>query len=119
MNDNVATNQNASDFDPSDLRIRAELRDRRIDGTGMWATGSVAGHAFQALVFPGHAENAAYEVGGDSRISKLWVKRIADGAVVYNWDRGLDVAPADAAAAAVVDFLAAGLAEHVYPNAGV
>jgi hypothetical protein len=33
---------------------------------------------------------------------------------VYLWDRGLDRAPADATAAAVVDFLAAGLAEHVY-----
>jgi hypothetical protein len=80
---------------------------------GTWVIGLVAGHRFQALVFPEHAEAADYELA-DSRISKLWVQRVADGKVVFNWDRGADVPAADAAASAVVDFLAAGLADHVH-----
>jgi hypothetical protein len=80
---------------------------------GTWIAGRVAGHRFEALVFRDHAENPAWELG-DSGISKLWVQRLADRAVVFNWDRGPDVPAADAAAARVVDFLAAGLAEHVF-----
>jgi hypothetical protein len=49
-----------------------------------------------------------------SRISKLWVKRLSDGKVVCNFDRGWDIRPTDATATAIVDFLAAGLAEHTY-----
>ena len=82
-------------------------------GAGVWATGTVAGHSFQALVFPGHAENPDYEIG-DSRISKLWLARQRDKQVVYNWDRGADLAPADHTAAQIVDFLAAGIAEAVF-----
>ena len=82
-------------------------------GAGTSVSGSVAGHAFQALVFPEHAMNAEWEIG-DSRISKLWVRRIADRVVVYNWDRGQDIPAADAEAQQVVDFLCAGLAEHTY-----
>ena len=51
---------------------------------------------------------------GDSRISKLWVKRLSDGKVLCNFDRGWDIHPTDATAAAIVDFLAVGLAEHAY-----
>jgi len=51
---------------------------------------------------------------GDSRISKLWLQRIADKTTVVNFDRGWDHRPANAAAVAIVDFLAAGLAELVY-----
>ena len=80
---------------------------------GTWVIGLVAGHRFQALVFPEHAENPDYELA-DSQLSKLWVQRLCDGAVVFNWDRGADVPAADAVAARVVDFLAAGLAEHVF-----
>ncbi len=80
---------------------------------GTWVIGLMAGHQFQGLVFRDHAENPAWELG-DSRISKLWVRRIADSRVVFNWDRGADVPAADATAARVVDFLAAGLAEHVF-----
>lgn len=93
-----------------DLTFRTARR-RPVGGT--WVIGLVAGHRFQALVFPGHAENPDYELG-DSRISKLWVQRVSDGRVVFNWDRGADVPAHDAAARAVVDFLAAGLAEHVF-----
>jgi hypothetical protein len=80
---------------------------------GTWVIGLVAGHRFQALVFAGHAEDPSWELG-DSRISKLWVQRLADRAVVFNFDRGLDVPARDATAGAVVDFLTAGLAEHVF-----
>lgn len=64
-------------------------------------------------MFPAHATNPDYEIG-DSRISKLWLQRLSDRAVVYEWDRGPGVAAADATAAAIVDFLCAGLAEHTY-----
>ncbi len=86
---------------------------RRAAGSGTWVIGTIAGHRFDALVFPAHADCPEYELG-DSRISKLWVKRLADGKTVVNFDRGWDVRPADATAKAIVDFLAAGLAEHTY-----
>ena len=86
---------------------------RRAAGSGTWVCGRLAGHRFDALVFPEHAENREWELG-DSRISKLWVQRMADRREVFNWDRGADVPAADATVAAIVDFLAAGLADHVY-----
>jgi hypothetical protein len=102
--------------DPQDLEFGDDLtftsqQSRPAGGT--WVIGLVAGHRFHALVFPEHAESPDYELGA-SRISKLWVQRIAGGRVVFNFDRGEDIPPADAAAGAVVDFLAAGLAEHVF-----
>jgi hypothetical protein len=99
------------EIDGSDLRITKQTR--RSSGPGTWVKGTIHGHRFEALVFPEHAEVADYELG-DSRISKLWLQRLADKHEVYCWDRGLDLAPADATAAAVADFLAAGLAEHVF-----
>ena len=86
---------------------------RRAAGSGTWVCGTLSGHRFDALVFPEHADNADWELA-DSRISKLWVQRLADRATVYNWDRGADVAPVDDVATQIVDFLAAGLADHVY-----
>ncbi len=94
-----------------DLQITKTTR--RNSGGGTWVCGTIHGHRFDALVFPEHAENADWEIG-DSRISKLWLRRESDKVVVYNWDRGLDIAPADPTAAAIVDFLCAGLAEHTY-----
>ena len=82
-------------------------------GAGTWVIGTTNGHRFDALVFPAHAECPDFELG-DSRISKLWIKRLADGKVVCNFDRGWDVRPTTKTAAAIVDFLAAGLAEHTY-----
>ena len=86
---------------------------RRASGAGTWVSGTIHGHRFDALVFPEHADNPDYEIG-DSRISKLWIERLADRKTVYNWDRGLDQKPADKTVAAIVDFLCAGLAEHTY-----
>jgi hypothetical protein len=86
---------------------------RRVSGGGTWVCGRLNGHRFDALVFPEHADNPEWEIG-DSKISKLWIQRLADQAQVYNWDRGLDVPPADGIAQAIVDFLCAGLADHTY-----
>ena len=88
---------------------------RRASGGGTWVSGTIAGHRFDALVFPEHAECEDYEVG-DSRISKLWVQRLADQQTVFHWDRGLDVAAVTDLAQAIVDFLSAGLADHVYAD---
>jgi hypothetical protein len=106
-------NANTNDLDlGEDLQITRTTR--RVSGRGTWICGTIAGHRFDALVFPEHAEVPDYELGGDSRISKLWLQRLADETTVYNWDRGSDVPAADQIAAAIVDFLAAGLAEYVY-----
>jgi hypothetical protein len=96
-----------------DLQITETTR--RASGSGTWVCGTIHGHRFQALVFPEHAENPDYEIG-DSRISKLWLQRISDKAVVFNWDRGADIAAADKTTQAIVDFLCAGLAESTYDN---
>jgi hypothetical protein len=94
-----------------DLTFRLQPRPGGVGGS--WVIGLVAGHRFQALVFPEHAENPDYELGL-SRVSKLWVQRVADGAVVFNFDRGLDLPARDARAQAAVDFLAAELANRVF-----
>jgi hypothetical protein len=94
-----------------DLRITKATR--RASGGGTWVCGAIAGHRFDALVFPEHAECPDYELG-ESRISKLWLQRIADKTTVVNFDRGWDHRPANSIAAKIVDFLAAGLAELVY-----
>lgn len=94
-----------------DLQLtRTEARDQ-FGGT--WVNGTIAGHRFQALVFAEHATNPEYEIE-DSRISKLWIQRQADEKTVFNWDRGMDLPAATPAAQAIVDFLAAGLAESIY-----
>jgi hypothetical protein len=101
--------------DDLDLGYDLEItkRSRRASGAGTWVTGTLIGHRFEALVFPEHAENPAWEIG-DSRISKLWIQRQADKREVFNWDRGADVAAADEVAAQIVDFLAGGLADFIY-----
>ena len=85
----------------------------RASGGGTWVCGTLHGHRFDALVFAEHAENAEWELG-DSRISKLWVQRLTDKTTVFNWDRGQDVPVANELAQAIVDFLAAGLADHAF-----
>ena len=99
-----------------DLDIGGDLQitktTRQAAGAGTWVIGTLNGHRFDALVFPAHAENPNYELG-DSRISKLWIQRLSDRQQVYNWDRGADVPAADPITAALVDFLAAGLAQYI------
>ncbi len=86
---------------------------RRAAGAGTWVCGTLHGHRFDALVFADHAEVADWEYE-DSRISKLWLQRLADRRTVFNWDRGMDVPATDELARTLVDFLAAGLADHTY-----
>ena len=88
---------------------------RRAAGAGTWAIGTLNGHRFEGLVFPEHAECTDYELD-DSRISKLWLAELGGGRTVANFDRGWDIRPTTKLAQAIVDFLAAGLAELVYGN---
>jgi hypothetical protein len=86
---------------------------RQLNTGGTWVSGSIAGHTFQVLVFEDHAETESYELG-TSRISKLWLRRRADRKVIANFDRGWDLQPTTGEARAIVDFLAAGIAEHIF-----
>ena len=94
-----------------DLRIIGIAR--RASAGGTWVKGTLSGHRFEVLVFPEHAECKSFELG-KSRISKLWLKCLSDDQVVVHFDRGWDIHPTTDVARAIVDFLAAGLAEHVY-----
>lgn len=106
------------DIDAIDLLETMQINklQRRSVGGGAWVVGTIGGHRFDALVFPEPATNREWEVGGDSRISKLWVQRISDKATVYNWDRGADIEPTNEIAGAIVNVLAAGLAETIFSN---
>ena len=87
--------------------------EERESGGGAWVHGRLNGHRFQALVFPEHARVSEYEIDG-SRISKLWIQRLADKREVFNWDRGPDAEAADATVEAIIGFLTTGLADFVY-----
>ena len=109
----MSTNHHGGPEIGDDLAITRTTR--RASGPGTWVTGTLNGHRFAALVFPEHAKCPDFEMG-DSRISKLWAKRLSDGKVVCDFDRGWNIRPTDLTAAAVADFLAAGLAELTYGN---
>ncbi|MBI5864849.1 MAG: hypothetical protein HZB38_10135 [Planctomycetes bacterium] len=113
MNANAKTNDGIDASEVLDTLVIKKVQ-RRTSAGGAWVVGMIAGHRFDALVFPEPATNREWEVGGDSRISKLWVQRISDKATVYNWDRGADVEPATELAGVIVDLLAAGLADHIW-----
>ncbi|HLP85625.1 MAG TPA: hypothetical protein VK157_14845 [Phycisphaerales bacterium] len=87
-------------------------RDGRPTG-GNWVSGTIAGHNFEALVFPQHAETESNELG-KSRISKLHVKHEITKRTAASFDRGWDVMPTSSMAEAIVDVLASGLAETVF-----
>lgn len=107
------TNKNdAYEFDMGD-DLEITNVSRRASGSGTWVSGTIAGYRFDALVFPEHAHNPDWELG-DSRISKLWIARLKNKETVFNWDRGLDMPAASPKTQAVVDFLCAGLANHIY-----
>jgi hypothetical protein len=92
------------------LRI-TKIKPRQFGGS--WVIGTISDHRFEALVFPEHADSEAFELG-ESRISKLWIRRNADNVTVVNFDRGWDILPATPRAKTIVDLLAAGLAETVF-----
>ena len=79
---------------------------------GKWVCGELNDHRFEALVYPEHAENPDYELD-QSRISKLWIASKSDKRMVFNFDRGPDVAPANPTVAAIVEFLCEGLADYI------
>ena len=111
MNTSDANQNNDFDFDLDITKVT-----RRASGGGTWVCGTVNGeYRFDALVFPEHAENREWEIG-DSRISKLWVQRLADKRTVYAWDRGEDSPALTGEATALVEFLCTGLADFVYPE---
>ena len=113
MTANAKTNDGIDASEVLDTLVIKKVQ-RRTSAGGAWVTGTIAGHRFDALVFPEPATNREWEVGGDSRISKLWVQRISDKATVYNWDRGFGAEPTTEMAGVIVDLLAAGLAEHIW-----
>lgn len=98
-----------------DFRITKTTR--RTSCGGAWVIGVVAGHRFDALVFSEHADYEGYELG-DSRISKLLVQKLTDRGreTVAYFDRGWDMRPITKNAQAIVNFLAANLANLVYKN---
>lgn len=107
------------EFDPQDQGAMLDTLEitkttgRKDGGGGTWVKGTIAGHAFEALVFAEHATDPAYELD-DSRISKLYLKDGATDTEVASFDRGWDRQPTTDAARAIVGLLAAGLAEHVF-----
>ena len=108
------TTNNASDNDPGemlDTLVITKTTARGVGGT--WVVGTIAGHAFEALVFPEHAEVESYEMDG-SRISKLHLREAATKTEVASFDRGWDRQPTTDAAKAIVGLLSAGLAEHIF-----
>ncbi|MEW6198065.1 MAG: hypothetical protein AB1601_05295 [Planctomycetota bacterium] len=113
----MTTNANNTTPDASEIleTLRITKVQRRTSCGGSWVVGTIAGHRFDALVFPEHAEHPDFELAG-SRISKLWLKHIEMQTTAANFDRGWDIRPTTPTAAAIVDVLVAGLTEHVFGN---
>lgn len=80
-----------------------------------WASGSVCGHGFHALVFPVHAVRSWYELG-TSKISKLEIRRFSDSELVVNFDRGWDIHPGTDILQEAVEILCKRLAKEVFPR---
>ena len=101
-----------TDYD-LDLQItKISNRNRNVGGT--WISGTINDEfRFDALVFADHAECEDYELN-QSKISKLWIQRIADKRTMFNFDRGLDVAAANTEIQVIVDFLCDGLSDLVF-----
>ncbi len=105
------TNEHNNDVD---LDLEITKIDRRTTGGGTWVIGTINDqYKFNALVFGEHAESEEYELD-KSRISKLWVQRIADLKTLFNFDRGLDVPAANTEIQVIVDFLCVGLADLIF-----
>jgi hypothetical protein len=83
----------------------------RRSAPGTWVSGTIHDLAFEALVFSEHATNADWELH-DSCISKLCLRH-KDGCIAFHWDRGLNVDTDDPAIQDVIEFLCAGLAQHI------
>lgn len=80
---------------------------------GSWVQGTLMGFKFEALVFAKHAIYAEYEIER-SRISKLALRRLSDGCIVYHWDRGLDIPAIDDKAQIALTILCERVASIVF-----
>lgn len=91
-----------------------KISNRNRAAGGSWVQGKInEDYRFDALVFADHAENESYELGR-SRISKLWIQRLADRKVMFSFDRGLNVPATNTEIQVVVDFLCEGLSDLVF-----
>jgi hypothetical protein len=96
-----------------DLAI-TKISNRTPAAGGSWVQGKINDdYRFDALVFADHAERESFELN-QSKISKLWIQRLADHKVMFNFDRGLDVPAASTEVQVVVDFLCEGLSDLVF-----
>lgn len=100
---------------PARQNLVIDRNEGRQGGGGRWVTGKILGYRFSALVFSEHADVPDWEIG-DSCISKLWVRRVAEHQTVYNWDRGADIRAADAETQEIVDLLCASLRQIAFPG---
>ncbi len=96
-----------------DLTItKISNRNRAVGGS--WVQGKINDeYRFDALVFAEHAECESYELN-QSKISKLWIERLSDRKVMFNFDRGLDVPAVNAEVQVAIDFLCEGLSDLVF-----
>ena len=96
-----------------DLTI-TKISNRSRNAGGAWVQGKINDeYRFDALVFADHAESESYELN-QSKISKLWIQRLADKKTMFNFDRGLDVRAVNTETQVVVDFLCEGLSDLVF-----
>lgn len=85
------TNSNGNDgTDLLATMTITKVEPRKVGGS--WVTGTIGGHAFEALVFQDHASEPSYELG-DSRISKFWLRDNASRATVAEFERGWALRP--------------------------
>lgn len=109
------TNERSEQDDTSELfnTLSFRVKPRQTDCAGSWALGRIGDYRFEALVFPEHAVHPSFELG-DSRISKLYIRRESDRTTLVNFDRGWDTRPASPELEMVVELLTDGLASAVY-----
>ena len=101
-------------IDVTDLDLVITKIEKRTSSGGAWVRGKINNAVrFEALVFAEHAEHESYELN-QSKISKLWVQRLSDRKVTFNFDRGLDVPAVNTEVQVVVDFLCEGLSDLVF-----
>jgi hypothetical protein len=81
--------------------------------TRCWVLGCIERHTFCALLNPRHSLKPGIELG-ESLISELCLRQMADHRLVAAYDRGWDLEPTTQSARQIVDYLTAHLAEHVY-----
>ncbi len=96
-----------------DLAI-TKIGNRNRGAGGSWVQGKINDeYRFDALVFADHAESESFELN-QSKISKLWIQRLSDRKVMFNFDRGLDVPSVNTEVQVIVDFLCEGLSDLVF-----